>query len=327
MAILLTDSDVADLISMADAIALTEKYYRVNDEGQARYHTPTRLKIPSGSLRITSGALLADHVMGARVGPASGLHGDVSVMNLFDTDTGRLLAVLAYPYSVLRTGANIGLAVKWLSSADASTVALIGTGRNARSLLRGIAAVRQVKSVAVYSRHADKRALFARDVAAEFGDVEVRAASSSADAVAGARIVVCATNSAVPVLGPDEAGPDAFVASMGSPAELPAELLLSAAAIFVGAWEQERQYDHYHTYGEDVPPRVLVGLARSGQLRWGADVRQLDDAIEGRWALPSVGHVVFKESQGGCGDVALAAAAYRRARDLGRGRHIDFAST
>jgi alanine dehydrogenase len=325
MAILLTDSDVADLISMADAIALTEDYYRVNAEGQARYHTPARLKIPAGSLRITAGALLADHVMGARVGPASGLRGDTAVMILFDTDTGRLLAVLGYPFSVLRTGATIGLAAKWLAPDDASAVALIGTGRNARSLLHGIAAVRPVKRVAVYSRRADKRDQFARDAAAELGGIEVRAASSSADATDGAEIVVCATDSAVPVLSPGEVGSDAFVASMGSPAELPPELLLASAAIFVGSWSQEQQYDHYHGYREDVPPRVLVGLTRAGELSWGTDVRQVDDAIAGRWERPSGGRVIFKESQGGCGDVALAAAAYRMALELGRGRHIDFA--
>jgi ornithine cyclodeaminase len=325
VAVLLTDSDVADLISMGDAIALTEEYYRSNPDGKVRHHTPTRVKIPAGSLRITAGALLADHVMGARVGPASGLRGDTTVMNLFDSDTGRLLAVMSYSYGVLRTGANIGLAAKWLSPADASAVALIGTGRNARSLLRGIAEVRPVKRVAVYSRQASKRAKFATDLAAELGGVEVRAAGSSADAAAGADIVVCATNSAVPVLGPDEAGPDALVASMGSPAELPPGLLLSAAGVFVGSLSQERQYDHYHSYRDDVAPRVLVGLAKAGRLRWGTDVRQLDDAITGCWQRPPGGRVVFKESQGGCGDVALAAAVYRRALDLGRGRHVDFA--
>ena len=208
---------------------------------------------------------------------------------------------------------------------DTSTVALIGTGRNARSLLRGIVAVRPVKRVAVYSRQAAKRDQFARDAAAELDGIEVRAAASSADAAAGAEIVVCATDSAVPVLSPGEVGPDAFVASMGSPAELPSELLLTSAAIFVGSWSQERQYDHYHAYREDVAPRVLVGLSKTGQLRWGTDIRQVDDAIAGRWERPSGGRVIFKESQGGCGDVALAAAAYRRALELGRGRDIDFA--
>jgi ornithine cyclodeaminase len=310
---------------MADAIEVTERYYLSNPDGQARYHSPVRLRIPAGSLRITAGALLADHIMGARVGPASGLRGDTTVMNLFDADTGRLLAVMAHPYGVLRTGATVGLAAKWLAPAGASAVAVIGTGRNALSLLRGVAAVRPVKSVTVYSRQADKRARFADEVAAEFAGVDVRAAGSSADAAAEAQVVVCATNSAVPVLGPDEASPDALVASMGSPSELPSELLLSAAAVFVGSLAQERQYDHYHSYVEDVAPRVLVGLAKSGRLRWGTDVRQLDDAITGRWQRPPSGRVVFKESQGGCGDVALAAAAYRRARDLGRGLSIDFA--
>jgi alanine dehydrogenase len=325
VAILLADSDLADLISMADAIALTEEFYRVNAGGQARYHNPVRVRVPAGSLRITAGALLADHVMGARVGTASGLRGDTTVMTLFDSDTGQLLAVMSFPYTVLRTGANVGLAAKWLAPAEAGSVALIGAGRNARSLLRGIAAVRPVKDIAVYSRRPDERAAFAADLAEEFAGVAVRAADSSADAAAGAQIVLCATNSAVPVLSADEVGPDSFVASMGSPAELPAELLLSAAAVFVGSWAQERQYDHYHRYREDVAPRVLVGLAESAQLRWGEGIRQLDDAITGRWARPSGGRVIFKESQGGCGDVALAAGAYRKALGLGRGRSIDFA--
>jgi ornithine cyclodeaminase/alanine dehydrogenase-like protein (mu-crystallin family) len=323
MAVLLTESDVADLICMSDAITLTEQYYLANAASLARYHSPVRLKIPNGSLRVTAGALLADQVMGARVGPASGLRGDATIMSLFDADSGVLLAVLGYPFSILRTGANVGLAAKWLSCPDSSSAALIGAGRNSLSLLRGIAEVLPVTRVTVYSRRAENREQFARDVAAEFGAIDVRVADSPANAVAGADMVVCATNSPVPVFDAGDVGPDVFVASMGSPAELPPDLLTSSA-VFVGSWPQELQYDHYHSYREDVPPRLLVRLVADGTLRWGTEVRQLDDAIAGNWERPAGGRVVFKESQGGCSDVALAAAAYRKAIDLGRGRHIDF---
>lgn len=322
MALVLGEADVSDLLTMSDAIAAIEAYYVQNRDGLARYHNPIRVKIPAGSLRITAGALLGDGVMGARVGPASGLTGDITLITLFDSNSGKLIAVMGYPYGTLRTGATVGLAAKWLSPTRAAAVALIGTGRNALSLLRGIAVSHPVDKVAVFSRTEANRDAFAEQVEAEFAAASVVSARSAAEAVSNADIVACATNSYEPVVAVSDLKADALVISMGSPAELPQELLLGAEAIFVGSRQSEEQYHHYHSYREDVPPRVLVSMLIDGRLDWGRNVHAIDAVILGQYEPPKAGHLVFKESQGGCGDIALAIAAYRKAISLGRGKDI-----
>ena len=323
MAVLLTEADVVDLIDIGEAIQITETMYRDNAGDQTRYHTPVRVQVPSGSLRITTGALLADGVMGARVGSASGLRGDSTVSLLFDATSGDLLCVMSYPFSLLRTGANMALAVKWLAGGGPANVGMIGSGRNALGLLAGIAAVRPISALRVFSRSSDARERFAGQAAERLAIDAVTAVTTSRDAAAGADIVVCSTNSDVAVLEHDALASAAFVGTMGSPAELSEQTLLAAQGIYVGSRSQEHQYHHYHAYREDVPSRNLIQLVSAGQLAWGRTVHELADVIRGDCEPARSGLVIYKESQGGYGDLALAAAAYRKAIDLGRGQHID----
>jgi ornithine cyclodeaminase/alanine dehydrogenase-like protein (mu-crystallin family) len=323
MAVLLTESDVVDLVDITEAIRITEAMYQRNADGATRHHTPIRVRIPAGSLRITTGALLGDAIMGARVGSASGLRGDSTVTLLFDSTSGDLLCLMAYPFSLYRTGANMALAVRWLTGGGPARIGLIGTGRNALGLLTGIAAVRPITALRVHSRRPESRARFAARAAGHLGLTDVADVPTGDDAVSGADIVVCSTNADGPVFDADALAPDAFVGSMGSPAELSERTLTTAAGVYVGARAQEQQYHHYHAYREDVPERTLIRLIDAGRLAWGDTVHELADVVRGAAAPVRSGLTVYKESQGGYGDIALAAAAYHRASALGRGHQVD----
>lgn len=321
MALMLQAADVADLLPMDRAVSITEELFREQAKGRARPHTPIRVRVPRGSLRIVSGALLGSQIMGTRVGAASGMPGDTTFIALFDTELGNLLCLMAYPFGTVRTGATIGVATKWLADPGASSIGMIGTGRNALSLLEAMAAVRPIRRIQVFSRNPDHRASFAQRAELRLG-IEVEPVSTAKAALAGVDVVACSTNASDPVFDPKDVPPHAHINSMGSPNEIPEAVWLNAGGRFVGNKFQERQFEHYHAFTQDVPRHALVELARQGKLDWDKDVQELGDLMGTGSKRPS-GTTVFKESQGGCGDVALAEYVFHRCVELGRGTELD----
>ena len=67
----------------------------------------------------------------------------------------------------------------------------------------------------------------------------------------------------------------------------------------------------------------LIRLAQQGKVSWNR-VAEFGDLLNGRVAVPdlSTGIAVFRDSQGGYGDVALAAWVYEEARKRGLGQEI-----
>jgi ornithine cyclodeaminase/alanine dehydrogenase-like protein (mu-crystallin family) len=132
-----------------------------------------------------------------------------AVILLFEPGTGEPLAVMdGRLITEERTAAVSAVATQHLARADASVLALIGSGTQARSHLKALSLVRRFREVRVWSpRHAER---FAR----EFG---VRAMGSAEQAVRGADVVVTATSSRTPVLHGAWLGLGAHVNSVGAP--------------------------------------------------------------------------------------------------------------
>jgi len=119
---------------------------------------------------------------------------------LFSIETGELLAIM--PDGIiqrLRVGAASALAADRLARANAAAVGLIGAGNQAAAQLRGLAAVRRLQQVRVFSPTAERREAFCLAMERELG-LPIEPAASAHEAVAGADIVAAATNSGRPVL-------------------------------------------------------------------------------------------------------------------------------
>ena len=72
---------------------------------------------------------------------------------LFDAVSGRLLSLMQADHlGRIRTGAASGIATKYLARPDASRVAMIGTGRQARTQLQAIARVRKLTEYKAFGR-------------------------------------------------------------------------------------------------------------------------------------------------------------------------------
>src|SRR5262249_37408145 len=107
--------------------------------------------------------------------------------------------VLGTRLGELRTGAIGGVAIRCMAGAEAAVVGGVGSGAQARTQLMAAAAVRRLRDVRVYSRSSDRRRAFASEMRAQLG-LTVTPVAAAQDAVAAADIVICATDSAVPVI-------------------------------------------------------------------------------------------------------------------------------
>jgi ornithine cyclodeaminase/alanine dehydrogenase-like protein (mu-crystallin family) len=119
----------------------------------------------------------------------------VGLVLLFSSQTGEPLAIM--PDGVMqriRVGAANGLGVKYLARKSANLVGILGSGWQAGAQLMAVCAVRDIKTIRCFSPNRDRREVFAREMSAALG-VEVVPVPQPEDALGGADIALCATNS------------------------------------------------------------------------------------------------------------------------------------
>ncbi|TAJ98505.1 ornithine cyclodeaminase family protein [bacterium] len=309
MALLLTRQEVQPLLDLSKAIEITERAFREQAEGMVTAHAPYHIEVGSGqALRVVSGALVGSRRVGVRLGPNVQLAGgDRMYALLFDAESGNLLSFMGYPFGTLRTAATIALAARHMARENARTVGLFGVGRNAFGLLKGISSVRKLARVVVSSRDRERRKSFCERAAKEL-QVEVVPAEEAEAAVKKMDLILAATSSLTPLFPVEWVEPGAHISSMGKPSELGRDVFLKANRVVVGSREHERNY--YDRSG----PLPLVELAGEGKLSWDK-IPELGDVVCGRAAgrKSEKEITVFKESQGGFGDVAFATWIYEEA--------------
>ena len=134
---------------------------------------------------------------------------------LFSLENGDLLALISEGHiRNLRVGAAAGLAARYLAKADASSVAVLGTGFMAGAHLDAmLQSVDGIKSVRVFSPNPEHRQRFVEDPRWEECP-DVAAVASPEEAVRGSDIVVIATNAMTPVIQTGWLEPGQYVCSV-----------------------------------------------------------------------------------------------------------------
>lgn len=124
----------------------------------------------------------------------------IGVVLYFESTNGRLLAIVdASSVTAIRTAAVSGLATRLLALADASDLAILGTGVQARTHLEAMLAVRPIRRVRLWSRNPDRCASFARWAHRRF-DITVEVCDSAQSAVREAQIVCTVTAAREPIV-------------------------------------------------------------------------------------------------------------------------------
>jgi ornithine cyclodeaminase len=155
---------------------------------------------------VMPGAMGAHAPFGAKL--ISVFHGDFrrgiqshqGVIVLFDPEGGAPVCVLhAGEITAIRTAAASAVATDALARKNARRLALLGYGEQAGTHARAIGKVRELESIVVWGRLAEKARDFADRISAELG-LPVRAAGTAEEAAADADIVCTVTSSPEPIL-------------------------------------------------------------------------------------------------------------------------------
>ncbi|MBV9301385.1 MAG: ornithine cyclodeaminase family protein [Acidobacteriaceae bacterium] len=171
------------------------------DFSAGRVMQPVRTIVPLPEHAAFFGIMPAVYgdVMGAKfvsVYPENanrGLHTHLATMLLFRTDTGELLALMdGRVITAWRTAVVSAIATELLASENASVLAILGSGVQARTHFEALKRVRRFVDVRVWSRNAEHAAKFAAEIGAKNMTAE--------EAVRGADVVVTVTNASEPVL-------------------------------------------------------------------------------------------------------------------------------
>ena len=317
----LTSADVDDLAEADDYVAAVRDGYRQIGEGApAEPRTLLSNRDPAGMLTTYAAILPETGAMGGYTYSAGFSSRDAWFMTpLFDAETGEPLAVLdGASMNPFKTGAAGAVAVDALARDDATAVAVIGSGAQARGQLATTATVRDFESVRVFSPTTENREAFA----AAFDDridATVSAVESVTEAVDGANVIITATTASDPVLDSADVAPGAHVTAMGQydpeKNELPPELVARA------------------TYVPDIRERAtqdagsFLAALSDGLIEDDHVAADLGEVIAGRHPGRTSEEEITVFDSGGTGIETVAAAhmLYERAREAGRGETIDFA--
>ena len=166
-----------------------------------------------------------------------------SVM-LFSGETGEVLALMnASAITALRTAAVSAVATRELARDDASELAIIGSGVQARTHLMAMSCVRRLKRARVVSRNPDHARQFAAEMQEKFSFI-IEPVSSVEAALQGADVIVTATNAREPVINRQWLSPGVHINAIGTFSPATREIdsaTMAAARIFVDRRESTFQ--------------------------------------------------------------------------------------
>jgi ornithine cyclodeaminase/alanine dehydrogenase-like protein (mu-crystallin family) len=209
---LLDESAVRRLLSMDDVIPAMEQALAVFSSGTVVQ--PVRTVLPVSEHHGFLGLMPAytGEALGAKLvtfypqNTAVPTHH--AVIQLFRPETGEPLVTMdGRLITEVRTAAVSAVATKYLARTEASVLAILGAGVQARSHLEALQLVRTFREMRVWSPYR------AEAFAEEFG---IHAASSAEEAVRGADVIVTATTSQTPVLSGTWLSPGAHINAVGA---------------------------------------------------------------------------------------------------------------
>jgi alanine dehydrogenase len=228
----------------------------------------------------------------------------------------------------LRTGATTGVGIRHLARKDARTAGVYGTGGQALHKVLACSNERRIKTYKVYSRNPENRKKFIGEAGA-LVDAEFIDTSDPREICRDADIVICATNSNVPVFDGDWLEPGQHVVTVvGSN-----NALVKGGWIKAGRRENddrtcERADVIATNWRESIVQEQQAGLIEplnAGVISW-EKIVELGDIVAGKHpGRVSDREITYHANNNGTGaaDLAIAARVFERCREMGRGQEID----
>jgi ornithine cyclodeaminase/alanine dehydrogenase-like protein (mu-crystallin family) len=302
--IYLKEKDIGELLDMPTAVQALRDAFASLARGEANIVPRTRWVFGDKRLNVMGGGIAKERRYAIKT------YGSGAYHLILYSDKGALAIMETDVLGQIRTGAASGVATETMARPEGKTVALIGTGRQARTQALALKAVGMLSELGVAARDRGKLEAFCEKLAPELG-VPVHAAASPEQAVRSADIVVAATNSATPVVMHSWLKPGTHVNGMGANAanrrELDPEIVVKASLVVTDDIPQAK-----------TEAAEFIDLAKSGRWDW-SKVKPLHEIVTA--PLPPrdpSATTLFKSLGVGLEDVAVASIVYDRAIASGR---------
>ena len=205
---LLSAADMVMALPMAEAIEGMKGAYAQLSKGQATMPLRSRIDVPAtGGLLVMPAFLEENGALAVKVVSVFPQNVDLglpiihALVMVVDSVTGQPQALLeGGTLTAIRTGAASGAATDLLARQDATSVAIIGSGVQARTQLEAVCTVRDIREVRVFSPDRQQVGEFVEALAGK-GPIPMKiiAAQDVDTAVAEADIICTATTSSIPV--------------------------------------------------------------------------------------------------------------------------------
>jgi ornithine cyclodeaminase/alanine dehydrogenase-like protein (mu-crystallin family) len=316
-------------LRMSEVVPAIEEAFRRVGNGQAVVAPRTRVVHPPlgknsmgkgrpwvRDLRIIPGAVEGIGY-GVRLGTSLRRQAGGVILVLFDWETMELAALISdHLVHAVRSTAPCGVMAKYLALENASTLALIGSGRLARWAAEAVCAARPIRDLRVWSPTPAHRRECVDYLQSRLGtSVRVHEVESSEAAIRGAAIVTTGSKALEPVMRGEWISPGCTILA-NSPEEIDQATFLKSKIVT--------------TYNDGilshVPPyHSLVELVEAGKLS-GADLStELGDIVTGKipGRISADEIIVGLNPAFGILDAATAEFVYRRAKAMGVGRELE----
>ena len=329
MTLILSQQDVRECLPMDACMRVMRDTLIALSVGDAVQPLRSVMRGPEhkGVLGVMPGWLPGLGVMGLKAvsvfsgNHAAGLESHIGAVLLHETKHGQLIAIAdASEITAIRTAAVSGVATQALARDNASDLAILGAGTQARTHLEAMLVARTLRRVRVWSRtraHADA---FAAWAAQRFA-VAVEVMPSVRDAVHEADIICTTTASREPILEGVWVAPGAHINAVGSSVAFAREL--DTAAVVASRLFVDRQESTINEAGDYLFP------LREGAITEAHIVGELGDVLRG--VRPGRGSpteiTLFKSLGLAIEDIAAAQYVYAQAQATGRGVTVHLGGT
>ena len=223
---ILSRSDVEQALPMAEAIEGMKRAFGLLSAGQTEAPLRSRVQVPEQEGVLLTmpasvpeeGSLVVKLVSVFEKNHERGIPLIHAVVLAMHPETGIPQALMdGEALTATRTGAGAGAAADLLARPDAESVAILGSGVQARAQLEAMCAVRTIRKVRVFSPNPEHIRAFVEEMRGRTPiPEEVSAVNSSAEAVQDADIVCTATTSTTPVINFRDLKPGCHVSGVGS---------------------------------------------------------------------------------------------------------------
>lgn len=226
--LILREPEIRSLLDPAGCLRVVESAFSAYARGLAELPSVINLEVPEhrGEVHVKAGYLRTGACYAVKIAagfpdnPQLGLPSSEGMVLVFDAKTGALAALLLDNGYItdLRTGAAGGVAAKHLSRAMVETVAVVGSGAQARFQVHALALVRKFREVRIWGRHKERAANCVEELSRQGLATNARfvLASSVREAVEGADIVITVTASHEPLVQANWITKGALVIAVGS---------------------------------------------------------------------------------------------------------------